>query len=64
MPLELWKDITSNFSLYNDDTRPRIDIVESISPKESWSKTIHQWHSLSKHFSSIVKIFYELNLKY
>lgn len=35
MPLELWKDITSNFSLYNDDTRPRIDIVESISPKES-----------------------------
>lgn len=35
MPLELWKDIISNFSLYNDDIRSRIDIVESISPKDS-----------------------------
>lgn len=35
MPLELWKDITLNFSLYNDDIRPRINIVESYSPKKS-----------------------------
>lgn len=35
MLLELWKDITSNFSLYNNGIRSRIDIVESVSPKES-----------------------------